>query len=104
MGASPRPFHNDVKNYIVIVRNLVAASCQGCQVETKAGKTLIGILARESVDAVHLLTTERVEIRISRDEIETFVPGRVSIMPPRLDTQLSRRELQDFLAYLQSLG
>jgi putative heme-binding domain-containing protein len=72
-------------------------------VETKAGKTHNGILARESTDAVYLLTTERVEIRIGREEIESFVPGRVSIMPQGLDTTLSRRELQDLLAYLQSL-
>jgi putative membrane-bound dehydrogenase-like protein len=72
-------------------------------VETKAGKTHTGILARESVDAIYLMTTERVEIRIGRDEIETFVPGRVSIMPQGLDAQLTRGELRDLLAYLQSL-
>ena len=72
-------------------------------VETKAGKTHTGILARESVDAIYLKTPERIEIRIGRDEIETFVPGRVSIMPQGLDAQLSRREMQDLLAYLQSL-
>ena len=72
-------------------------------VETKAGKTHNGILARESIDAIYLLTTERSEIRIPREEIETFVPGRLSIMPQGLETSLSRRELQDLLAYLQSL-
>jgi putative heme-binding domain-containing protein len=72
-------------------------------VETKVGKTHSGILARESTDAVHLLTTERVEVRIPRQEIEAFVPSRVSIMPQGLETQLSRRELQDLLAYLQGL-
>lgn len=72
-------------------------------VETKAGKTHSGILARESSDALHLLTTERVEIRVPRDDIDSFLPGRVSIMPQGLETQLSRRELQDLLAYLQSL-
>jgi putative heme-binding domain-containing protein len=72
-------------------------------VETKAGKTHNGILARESTDAVHLLTTERVELRIDRNEIEAFVPSRVSIMPQGLETTLTRRELKDLLAYLQSL-
>jgi len=72
-------------------------------VETKAGKTHTGILARESTDAIYLLTTERVEIRIGRDEMETFLPGRVSIMPQGLETGLTPRELQDLLAYLQSL-
>jgi putative heme-binding domain-containing protein len=72
-------------------------------VETKAGKSHTGILARESTDAIYLLTTERIEIRIGRDEIETFTPGRVSIMPQGLDAQLSRSEMRDLLAYLQSL-
>ncbi len=72
-------------------------------IETKAGKTHTGIVARESTDAIYLLTTERVEIRIGRDVIESFVPGRVSIMPQGLETGLTRRELQDLLAYLQSL-
>jgi putative membrane-bound dehydrogenase-like protein len=72
-------------------------------IETKAGKTHNGILARESTDAIYLLTTERAEIRIGREEIETFAPGRVSIMPAGLETTLSRRQLQDLLAYLQSL-
>ncbi len=72
-------------------------------VETKTGKTHNGILARESADAVYLLTTERVEIRIPRDEVETFLPSRVSIMPQGLDTQLTRGELRDLLAYLQGL-
>jgi putative heme-binding domain-containing protein len=72
-------------------------------VETKAGKTHSGILARENTDAIYLLTTERIEIRIGREEIESFAPGRVSIMPQGLETALSRRELRDLLAYLQSL-
>jgi putative heme-binding domain-containing protein len=72
-------------------------------VETKAGKSFNGILARESADAVHLMTTDRTEIRVPRDEIESILPGRVSIMPQGLDTALTRRELQDLLAYLQSL-
>lgn len=72
-------------------------------VETKSGKTHSGILARESTDAIYLQTTERVEIRVGREEIESFAPGRVSIMPQGLETTLSRRELQDLLAYLQSL-
>jgi putative membrane-bound dehydrogenase-like protein len=72
-------------------------------VETKSGKTHNGILARESIDAIYLMTTERIEIRIGRDEIESFVPGRISIMPQGLDAVLTGRELQDLLAYLQSL-
>ena len=50
-------------------------------VETKAGKTHAGILARESTDALYLLTTERVEIRVGREEIEVitaYLPKQLS--------------------------
>jgi putative heme-binding domain-containing protein len=72
-------------------------------VTTRAGKTITGILARETADAITLMTTERVEVRIPRANIESFEPGTVSIMPQGLDTQLSRQELNDLLAFLQSL-
>ena len=90
-------------NTIVFPSSSFARGFEPYVVETKAGKVHTGILARESLDAIYLLTTERVEIRLHRDEIETFAPGRVSIMPQGLETTLSRRELQDLLAYLQSL-
>jgi putative heme-binding domain-containing protein len=71
--------------------------------ETRDGKTHTGILGRETADAVVLITAERAEIRIPRDAIETLVPSRVSIMPQGLEAQLSRQELGDLLAFLQSL-
>ncbi len=93
----------DLLESIVFPSASFARGFEPYMVETKAGKTHAGILARESSEAIYLLTTERVEIRIARDEIEALVPGRVSIMPQGLETGLTRRELQDLLAYLQSL-
>ena len=93
----------DLLESIVFPSTSFARGFEPYVVETKAGKSYSGILARESTDAIYLLTTERIEIRIGRDYIDTFAPGRVSIMSQGLDALLSRRELQDLLAYLQSL-
>ncbi len=73
------------------------------QVTTRGGKVYAGVLARESAEAITLVTTERAEVRIARAEIEVFEPGKVSIMPQGLDAQLTRDELRDLLAFLQSL-
>ena len=72
-------------------------------VETRDGKVHGGILGRETADALYLVTAERAEIRVPRSAIDAIIPGRVSIMPQGLDTQLSPNELRDLLAYLQEL-
>jgi hypothetical protein len=50
-----------------------------------------------------VVTNDRAEIRIPRSEIEVLEPGKVSIMPKGLDTQLGLQEFADLLAFLQSL-
>jgi putative heme-binding domain-containing protein len=72
-------------------------------VATNSGKSYTGILRRQTADAIYLVTNERAEVRIPRAEIEVLEPGKVSIMPQGLDAQLSRQELADLLAFLQSL-
>ena len=62
-----------------------------------------GILGRDTPEAVTLVTAERTEIRIPRSDMEEIHPSRVSIMPQGLDTQLSRQELSDLIAFLTSL-
>jgi putative heme-binding domain-containing protein len=73
-------------------------------VASKSGKVYpAGLLKRQTADAIYLVTSDRAEVRIPRGDIESIEPGKVSIMPQGLDGQLSRRELADLLAFLQSL-
>jgi len=72
-------------------------------VASKDGKILNGILRRETADAVYLMTPERNEVRIARTAIDSIDPGKISIMPQGLDTQLNRQELTDLIAYLLTL-
>jgi putative heme-binding domain-containing protein len=72
-------------------------------VASREGRQYMGTLARETVDAIVLNTSEGAEVRIPRASIEELQQGRVSIMPQGLDTQLTREQLADLLAFLQTL-
>jgi putative heme-binding domain-containing protein len=72
-------------------------------VATRDGRQFTGTLARETVEAIFLNTTDGAEVRIPRASIEELQQGRVSIMPQGLDAQLPREQLADLLAFLQAL-
>ncbi len=71
-------------------------------VSTKAGQVHSGILKKDAPDEVVLAVAADKEVRIPRDEVEEMKPGTVSVMPAGLDTQLSKQELSDLLAFLKS--
>ena len=72
-------------------------------VATQEGRLYTGTLARETVEALFLNGSDAAEVRIPRDRIEDLKQGQQSIMPQGLDGQLTRGELADLLAFLQSL-
>jgi putative membrane-bound dehydrogenase-like protein len=71
-------------------------------VATKGGKSFNGVLRKDAPDEVVLATGADQEARIPRDDIEEMRPGTVSVMPAGLDTQLSKKELADLLAFLKA--
>jgi putative heme-binding domain-containing protein len=70
-------------------------------VQTKSNQVLAGVIAAETADAITLRTPA--EVRVPRASIKTMRQDRVSIMPQGLDAQLSKQELSDLLAFLQTL-
>jgi len=72
-------------------------------ITTRGRKVHNGIVGRDAPEGVTLIATDRTEVFIPRSSIEEIQPSRVSIMPQGLDTQLSRKELSDLIAYLASL-
>ncbi len=69
---------------------------------TKSGKSFNGLIRRETPDEIILAIGAKEEARIPRDEIEEIRPSTVSIMPAGLDTQLTREQLADLVAFLKS--
>ncbi len=70
---------------------------------THEGMVHAGIIGRETADAIHIYNSTRAETRVPRSSIDEFQPSTVSIMPEGMDTQLTRQELADLLAFLGSL-
>jgi putative membrane-bound dehydrogenase-like protein len=69
---------------------------------TKSGKSINGLVRRETPDEIVLATGAKEEARVLRDDIEEIRPGTVSVMPAGLDTQLTREQLIDLVAFLKS--
>lgn len=80
-----------------------ARGYEAYNVLTEDGRVVSGVITRETAHDVVLRTSDLSEIRISRVGIDEMQPSRTSIMPQGLDARLTRDELRDLLAYLQSL-
>jgi putative heme-binding domain-containing protein len=72
-------------------------------VDTVAGQNYNGIITRLTPSAVWLRNTNRVENKIEVQSIRNMTPSSSSIMPKGLGDLLTKDELRDLLAYLQSL-
>ncbi|HWB00779.1 MAG TPA: c-type cytochrome, partial [Pirellulales bacterium] len=93
----------DLLESVVYPSSSFVRGYESFQVVTDAGQSYIGILGRETADAVFLRTAQREEVRIPRAAIDELVPSKLSIMPQGFDRLLSPQEMRDLLAYLQSL-
>ncbi|HWE36870.1 MAG TPA: PVC-type heme-binding CxxCH protein [Isosphaeraceae bacterium] len=92
----------DLLESIVFPSASFVRSYEPVLVATKDGKTYNGVLRRDAPDEVVLATGADQEARIPRDSIDELRPGTVSVMPAGLDTQLSKQELADLLAFLKA--
>lgn len=70
---------------------------------TADGRTHTGVISSETSTEITLRTADFAELRIPRNEIETFKESDLSIMPAGVDQRLTRTELADLIAYLASL-
>jgi putative heme-binding domain-containing protein len=71
-------------------------------VATKDGRMLSGLVRKDASDEIILTVAANQDVRLPREEIEDVRPGSVSLMPAGLDTQISRQELADLVAFLKS--
>ena len=85
----------DLLEAIVVPSASFARGYEAFVAATASGETYTGVITRETPDAVYLFSTDRVETRISRDELEALAQSPVSIMPEGMEAQLSRQELAD---------
>jgi putative membrane-bound dehydrogenase-like protein len=72
------------------------------EVTTKKGKTYTGIIAAETSTSITLRRAEKAEDTILRDQIEEngVTASSKSLMPDGLESQLSKQDVADTIAYL----
>jgi len=91
---------NDLLESILFPNASLARGYETMVIVTKEGKTITGVLSRETVDALILTDSQRVEHKVLRQEIEQMTASSVSTMPAGMDQTLSADELRDLLAWL----
>ncbi len=69
---------------------------------TSSGKSYNGLIRRETPEEITLVTGAKEELQIARSDIDEMKPSTVSIMPAGLDTQLTKEQLADLIAFLKS--
>jgi putative heme-binding domain-containing protein len=70
-------------------------------VATKADEEYSGVLRSDTADEIVLATGPNTEARVARADITEMRPGQVSVMPGGVDTQLTKQELADLVAFLK---
>jgi putative heme-binding domain-containing protein len=93
----------DLLEAVVFPDATIVNGYESYTVATAAGQLHTGLLARQSPEAVYLLTPSKGELRIGRPDITDLTPTRTSLMPQGLERILSKEELSDLLAFLRGL-
>jgi putative heme-binding domain-containing protein len=81
----------------------LARGYESLLIQTDEGRTLTGLIVRETSDSLHLRTADQTELRLARDAVLGMKPSTVSIMPAGLENTMTREELADLVAFLKSL-
>ena len=102
-GAAGRFSREDLFAAIIEPSRQVAPLYRTTMVNTRSGKTYLGIVVYESPDGTLLQTSPDTTVRITGEELLLMQPSSQSLMPTGLLNDLSDQDLADLYAYLKSL-
>lgn len=87
--------------HIVIPDAEIYPGYQACEVETRDGRSLSGLLIAETPDTVVLRRAGGEQDTLPRSNIASFTLSRMSLMPQELEKSMTRQDLADLLARLR---
>src|SRR5262245_38216044 len=93
----------DILESILLPSATIAQGYDPYLVVTKSGRSLTGVIASQTSDAVLLRDATGATTRLPRSDIEEMRRAAVSLMPEGLERQLTREEFRDLLGFLQQL-
>src|SRR5262245_11524256 len=77
---------------------------QATIIETKSGRSVVGIVKSESETALTLMDSEGKKIEVAARDIEVRALSKASLMPVGLADGMTPAEFTDLIAYLESLA
>ncbi len=105
-SVSSRFSRRDILDSILEPSKVVSEQYQNLNVVTKDGDVLTGRLVEDDADRMALitnpLTQDRAEVR--KNNVERIEPSKLSPMPEGLVNNLTKEEILDLLAYVESGG
>lgn len=75
---------------------------QSFRLDTIGGQVFTGLKISETKDEVVLREATGRDVRIKRDDVDTLVPSKVSLMPDDVISQLTYEQFLDLVAFLKS--
>lgn len=93
----------DLLESILFPSTSLARDFEPYQIETNDGQSYLGVIQRETSDTIFLLDASATSKAIPRASIKTLQPGPASLMPSGLDQTMTKEELIDLIAYMDSL-
>ena len=106
-GVAGRFNVRDLLESIIEPSKVISDQYTAINIVTKDGRVITGRIANLSGDSVSVVVNMLSPgdmTRVSRQEIESMEPSKVSVMPAGLLNTLKADEIQDLLAYLLSAG
>jgi len=93
----------DLLESIVLPSASIVQGFEPYTIETKDGQMHAGNITQQTPQAVWLRGPDLAETKIETARIASMAQSASSLMPQGLDAVLTREELRDLLAYVQSL-
>lgn len=92
----------DLLEAVVLPDATLVNGYENYMIETRDGEMHTGLIHRETPEAVYLRNADQREERVARGVIASMKRSQVSVMPSGLDQVLSKQELADIIAFLES--
>ena len=92
----------DLLEAILYPNSTVVNGYEHYVVETVDGESYGGIIQRETRDAIYLKNANMRNVRVARSQVHRVTTSSISIMPSGLNQVLSRQELLDLVAFLET--
>ena len=102
-GIGSRRSERDFVESILFPSATLVQSYETWNVVTDDGRTLNGVVQRDTPDEITLTAGPDKTARIPKSAIEAMSRSSTSIMPEGIDKNLSEQQLADLVAYLKSL-